>query len=131
MRLHVESARLCRDVAAAIHAARSASTQRRDRRARAQGERVLATLPASGDLYLDRFGRAHHFTRSEDATLAEAEVTLSPDGPPGDIYARIRYPAAYASVRGLHATPTTSVAFFDDPLASGGVRGVTYGPTAP
>lgn len=131
VKLHVETERVCEDVAAAITAARSGSTSRRDRRARAQGERVLATLPASGDLYLDRFGRAHHFTRSEDATLMEPEVTLSRDGPRGEIYARVRYPAAYAGVRGLYATPTSSVAFLEDPLAPDGVRGLTYGPATP
>lgn len=129
--LHVETERLCGDVAAAITAARSGSTSRRDRRARVQGERVLATLPASGDLYLDRFGRAHHFVRSEDATLTEADITLSLDGPRGEIYARVRYPAAYAGVRGLYATRTSSIAFFDDPLAPEGVRGLTYGPSTP
>lgn len=131
VKLHVETERLCGDVAAAITAARSGSTSRRDRRARVQGERVLATLPASGDLYLDRFGRAHHFARSEDATLTEAEITLSLDGPRGEIYARVRYPATYAGVRSLYATRTSSIAFFDDPLAPDGVRGLTYGPSTP
>ncbi|MBO9501465.1 hypothetical protein [Brevundimonas sp. A19_0] len=130
LRLHVQSERFCGQVADAIKAALSGSTSRRDRRARTQGESLLARLPASGDLYLDRFGRAHHFVRSEDPTLTSAEISLVPGGS-GEIYARVRYPRSYEGVRNLYATPTSSVAFFDDPSASEGMRAVTYGPETP